>query len=84
MQIRIDKGIDINSYGPSGFSWSWLNEMDVGDSVLVTNKLLAECGLSNWDKHKFKSEMIRALKRLGMNGKSRLVENDDFRVWRIK
>lgn len=82
MQIQIDKGVDINQYGANGFCWNWVKNMDVGDSVLITNKMIGQLG-SSWTKEKFRTEMMRALWRFKMKGKSRRVENGNFRVWRV-
>ena len=82
MQIKIDKGVDITDYGINGFDWSWLKNMDVGDSVLITTEMISQAGLP-WEKKKFRAEMIKALRRFEMNGKSRRVENGNYRVWRV-
>lgn len=82
--MKIDKGVDINNYGPHGYKWEFLKSMDVGDSVLITAetaKLINE----SWDNRRVRGEMIRALRRFGMNGKSRTVDEfGNIRVWRIK
>ena len=82
--MKIDKGIDINNYGPHGYKWEFLKNMDVGDSVLITAetaKLINE----SWDNRRVRGEMIRALRRFGMNGKSRTIDElGNVRVWRIK
>lgn len=80
--MKIDKGIDMNNYGPHGYKWEFVKNMDVGDSVLLTDENCKEISTS-WDIKRTRNEMIRALRRFSMNGKSRTVECGNVRVWRI-
>ena len=82
--MKIDKGIDINDYGPHGCRWDFLKSMEIGDSVLLTDET-AKSLCASWDNKRARGEMIRALRRLGMNGKSKTIDNSgNVRVWRIK
>jgi hypothetical protein len=82
--MKIDKGVDINDYGPHGYKWEFIKNMEVGDSVLLTDET-AKRLCASWDNKRARGEMIRALRRFGMNGKSRTVDEfGNVRVWRIK
>jgi len=81
--MKIEKGVDINNYGPHGLTWEFLKNMEVGDSVLLTTETAKSLSQS-WDNKRARSEMIRALRRFGMNGKSRTVESGNIRVWRVR
>lgn len=80
--MKIEKGIDMNNYGPHGYKWEFVKNMDVGDSVLFTDETCKEISTS-WDRKRARNEMIRALRRFSMNGKSRTVERGNIRVWRV-
>lgn len=81
--MKIEKGIDMNDYGPYGYKWEFLKNMEVGDSVLLTEEIAKEIN-ERFGIKQARYEMIRALRRFGMNGKSRTVEDGNARVWRIK
>lgn len=81
--MKIEKGIDINDYGPHGYKWEFVKNMDIGDSVLLTDEI-AKSICKSWDRKKTRIEMLRALGRFGMKGKSRTVEDRNIRVWRIE
>ena len=83
--MKIEKGIDINDYkGAYGYTWEFVKNMEVGDSVLLTDEI-AQSISSSWDLKRTRNEMIRALSRFGMKGKSRTVDEvGSVRVWRIK
>ena len=44
--MKIDKGIDMNNYGPHGYKWEFVKNMDVGDSVLLTDENCKEISTS--------------------------------------
>ena len=82
--MEIEKGIDMNDYGPHGYKWEFVRNMEVGDSVLLTFEI-AKSISSSWDVKRTRNEMIRALRRFGMKGKSRTVDEfGNLRVWRIQ
>ena len=81
--MKIEKGIDINNYCAYGYKWEFLKNMEVGDSVLLTDETARKIN-DSWDVKRTRYEMIRALRRFGMKGKSRTVEASNIRVWRIK
>ncbi len=81
--MEIEKGIDMNNYGPHGYTWEFLKSMEVGDSVLLTKETVKEIN-ERFGVKQARYEMIRAFRRFGMNGKSRTVEDGNIRVWRIK
>lgn len=82
--MKIEKGIDMNNYGPHGYKWEFVKNMNVGDSVLLTHEI-AQSISSSWDVNRTRNEMIRALRRFGMKGKSRTVDKfGNLRVWRIQ
>ena len=80
--MKIEKGININNFGPHGYRWSFIHDMQVTDSVLVTDDV-AKDAHKTWTKHRFRVELIRAFKRNGMKGKSRVLRNGNIRVWRV-
>lgn len=81
--MKIEKGIDINEYSNTGIGWGWVKAMDVGDSVLITDKVLSDYP-SHWDKVRIRVELLRAMNRIGMKGKSRSLPCGSIRVWRVK
>lgn len=82
--MKIDKGIDINSCGPHGYKWEFVKNMEIGDSVLLTDEI-AKSFCKSWDVKKIRIEMLRGLQRFGMKGKSRTVDEfGNARVWRIR
>ena len=81
--MEIEKGIDINNYSSYGHTWDFLKKMEVGDSVLLTEQTAKEIN-EGFNVRKARYEMIRALRRFGMKGKSRTMQNGNIRVWRMK
>lgn len=81
--MKIEKGIDINEYSNTGVVWCWVKAMDVGDSVLITDKVASDYP-RHWDKVRIRVELLRAMNRIGMKGKSRSLPCGSIRVWRVK
>ena len=81
--MEIEKGIDINNYGSHGYTWEFLKNMEVGDSVLLTEETAKEIN-ERFGVRQARYEMVRALRRFGMKGKSRTVQDGNIRVWRIQ
>ena len=81
--MEIEKGIDMNNYGVGGYTWEFLKNMEVGDSVLLTEQTAKEIN-ERFSVRQARYEMVRALWRFGMKGKSRTVQDGNIRVWRIK
>ena len=81
--MKIDKGIDINEYSNTGVVWGWVKAMDVGDSVLINDNVLMDYP-NHWDKVRVRIELLRAMNRIHMRGKSRSLPCGNIRVWRVK
>ncbi len=81
--MEIEKGIDMNNYGSYGYTWEFLKNMEVGDSVLLTEETAKEIN-ERFGVRQARYEMIRALRRFDMKGKSRTVQDGNIRVWRIQ
>ena len=81
--MEIEKGIDIHDYDAFGYTWGFLKKMEVGDSVLLTEQTAKEIN-ERFGVRQARYEMVRALRRFGMKGKSRTVQDGNIRVWRIK
>ena len=82
--MKIEKGINIENFGPYGCKWDFIARMEVGDSVLLTDVTAKEL-CQTWDARRARHEMIRAFKRFKMTGKSRKVDQfGNLRVWRVK
>lgn len=81
--MKIEKGININNFGPHGYRWHFIHDMQVTDSVLVTEEI-AKDAHETWDSKYYAVQLIRAFKRNGMKGKSRVMRNGSVRVWRIE
>ena len=81
--MKIEKGININDFGPHGYRWQFIHDMQVTDSVLVTDEI-AKQAHESWDASRYRIELIRAFKRNGMKGKSRIMRDGSYRVWRVK
>ena len=82
--MEIEKGIDMNDYGPHGYKWEFVKNMEIGDSVLLTDEI-AKSFCKSWDVKKIRIETLRGLRRFGMKGKSRTVDElGNLRVWRIE
>lgn len=76
--FKIEKNIPF--YGVNGY-WGWLTAMEVGDSVLITQEHVDRM---HWnDKETVRNNMLRALGRLGMKGKSRTTLCGNIRLWRV-
>jgi hypothetical protein len=77
--MKIDKNIPF--YGVNT-CWAWLSEMEVGDSVLITD---ADADSMHFkSKDVMRNNIMRQLQMREMKGKSRRLSCGDIRLWRIK
>jgi len=72
MKYKIEKNIPISAHGHngSGHLTKIIKEMEVGDSVLVKNRIKA-------------NSFILAIKRLGYKAITRKVDNG-IRIWKVE
>lgn len=77
--MKIEKGIPF--YGVNT-CWAWLNEMEVGDSVLITDKDAKSMHFKSIDM--MRNNMLKQLQKRQMKGKSRRLPCGNTRVWRIE
>ena len=77
--MKIEKGIPF--YGVNT-CWAWLNEMEIGDSVLITDADVKSMHFKSKDI--MRNNMMKQLQHRQMKGKSRRLQCGNIRLWRVE